>query len=373
MAVKKDSEDPNTTSTEVISRHSATETKADHGAEQVQSLHPGSLPRKTWVRVQAINARFIAERKRGTAREQAVCVAVQQCYDVLVEGSTATDRPLPESVLVSDLPQKVLELAAEMGWLSAAIFDVSRPAPPDNPAGSAKKYLVEPAYRTWLWDLLEARAEYWRARMYAEPSDGELLKPEFVVRPLPASTAEGLAFQAEASLKEGMAKEPKTFSAYRLWETMIAAGVPRNKITARRMVETAADTIRDPTVPIALINDLAAVPVAESKCEDKTDSTPGIGVTDVAIDQSAEDAVAAERVRLLQNYKASGKKKGITITDKMVALAANPNWNDRTMVAWWKRNDPKCGPPHDRMIRAVLKKDPSSIWAPNIKAGRTPL
>ena len=93
----------------------------------------------------------------------------------------------------------------------------------------------------------------------------------------------------------------------------------------------------------------------------------------MAIDQSAEDAVAAERVRLLQNYKASGKKKGITITDKMVALAANPNWNDRTMVAWWKRTDPKCGPPHDRMIRAVLKKDPSSIWAPNIKAGRTPL
>ena len=103
---------------------------------------------------------------------------------------------------MSEIPQKVLELAAEMGWLSAAIFDVSRPAPPDNPAGSAKKYLVEPAYRTWLWDLLEARAEYWRARMYAEPSDGELLKPEFVVRPLPAATPEGLVFQAEDSLTE---------------------------------------------------------------------------------------------------------------------------------------------------------------------------
>jgi hypothetical protein len=369
MAAKKDSEDPDTTSSEVISSHSETESRADQGAEEVQSPHPGSLPRKTWVRVRAINAQFIAERKRGTAREQAVCVAVQQCYDVLIEGRTATDLRLPESVLVSEIPQKVLELAAEMGWLSAAIFDVSRPAPPDNPAGSAKKYLVEPAYRTWLWDLLEARAEYWRARMYAEPSDGELLKPEFVVRPLPAATPEGLVFQAEDSLTERRVKEPKTFSAYRLWKTMFAAGVPRNEITARRMVETAADAIGDRTVTIALIDDLAAAPVGESTWEGKTDSTPGIGVT--AIDQSATDPVADERVSLLRNYKSRGRKQAISITDKMMAKATNPNWNDRTMITRWKRNDPRCSPRHDRMIRAVLEKDSSSIWEPNIKSKPT--
>ncbi len=75
----------------------------------------------------------------------------------------------------------------------------------------------------------------------------------------------------------------------------------------------------------------------------------------------AADPVTAERNAHMTEYKSSAKAKGIKVTDKMVAKAANDEWNDRTMVTWWKRNDPRCGPHHDKMIRAVLAKDPASI------------
>jgi hypothetical protein len=75
------------------------------------------------------------------------------------------------------------------------------------------------------------------------------------------------------------------------------------------------------------------------------------------------DPVAEDRKALLAAYKAKGREMGIRITDAMVAKAANPGrWNERTMVTWWKRNDLKCKPPHDRKIRAVLGRDPASNW-----------
>jgi hypothetical protein len=75
-------------------------------------------------------------------------------------------------------------------------------------------------------------------------------------------------------------------------------------------------------------------------------------------------SVAEQRAALLSAFKAKGRKLGIKITDKMVAEAAKPGkWNDRTMVTWWKRNDKRVMRPHDRLIRAVLAKDPASIWS----------
>jgi hypothetical protein len=80
------------------------------------------------------------------------------------------------------------------------------------------------------------------------------------------------------------------------------------------------------------------------------------------------DPVAQERRAALLEFKAKGKRLGIKITDPMVVQAANPKWNDRSMVQWWKRNYEKgrkgCKPPHDRMIRAVLSRDPATIWQP---------
>ena len=73
--------------------------------------------------------------------------------------------------------------------------------------------------------------------------------------------------------------------------------------------------------------------------------------------------LAAERAAILAAFKTKARNQGIKVTDEMVAKATNPGkWNDRTMVTRWKRNDPKCRPIHDRMIRAVLSRDPSSIW-----------
>jgi hypothetical protein len=75
------------------------------------------------------------------------------------------------------------------------------------------------------------------------------------------------------------------------------------------------------------------------------------------------DAVAAERTAVLAAFKTKARSQGIKVTDEMIAKAAKPEkWNTRTMVTRWKRNDPKCRPIHDRMIRAVLSRDPSSIW-----------
>jgi hypothetical protein len=76
------------------------------------------------------------------------------------------------------------------------------------------------------------------------------------------------------------------------------------------------------------------------------------------------DLVAQERCVALLEFKAKGKRLGIKITDPMVAQAANPNWHDRSMVQWWKRNYHKCKPPHDKKIRAVLSRDPVTIWQP---------
>jgi hypothetical protein len=81
------------------------------------------------------------------------------------------------------------------------------------------------------------------------------------------------------------------------------------------------------------------------------------------------DQVALERSALLRAFKEKGLRQRIRITDVLVAKAANPGkWNDRTMVTWWKRDDSRCKPPHDKKIRAVLDRDPSTIWSPKGEA-----
>ncbi len=74
----------------------------------------------------------------------------------------------------------------------------------------------------------------------------------------------------------------------------------------------------------------------------------------------------AERGAALLEFKQRGRAQGIKVTDEMVAKAAKPGrWNTRTMVTWWKRNDSRCKAAHDRLIRAVLAKDPKTLWPSN--------
>jgi hypothetical protein len=103
-------------------------------------------------------------------------------------------------------------------------------------------------------------------------------------------------------------------------------------------------------------DDSPQTPAAEGKSEEKA--------------EFAANPATTERDELLRSYKARGSEQSIRITDKMVAHAANPNWNDRSMIAWWKRNDPRCNHQHDRLIRGVLGKDPSSFWYPKPKRRR---
>jgi len=86
------------------------------------------------------------------------------------------------------------------------------------------------------------------------------------------------------------------------------------------------------------------------------------------LDDTDPDPIAAERTALMSSFRAKAKRQKIKVTDEIVAKEANPGkWHDRTMVGWWKRNDPRCRAVHDRMIRAVLSRDPASIWPPKKK------
>jgi hypothetical protein len=70
------------------------------------------------------------------------------------------------------------------------------------------------------------------------------------------------------------------------------------------------------------------------------------------------DSIAAERKRLLAEYKNECKQAGVKVTDAMIAQAASPTWSERTQVTWWKRNDPLSKPAVDHAIRRVLSKKP---------------
>lgn len=73
------------------------------------------------------------------------------------------------------------------------------------------------------------------------------------------------------------------------------------------------------------------------------------------------DPIAKGRRLLWNDFKSRALVQGIKINHRMLAKAAKSTWNDRTMVTWWLRNDPGCKPQHDKLIRAVLAKDPQSL------------
>ncbi|HTB13998.1 MAG TPA: hypothetical protein VK752_20635 [Bryobacteraceae bacterium] len=86
------------------------------------------------------------------------------------------------------------------------------------------------------------------------------------------------------------------------------------------------------------------------------------------VSRAGADPVATERDALLTRFKTKAMEHGIKVTHEMVAKAAKPGkWNTRTMVTWWKANDPRCKPTHDKRIRAVLDKDPATLWPNKVK------
>jgi len=68
---------------------------------------------------------------------------------------------------------------------------------------------------------------------------------------------------------------------------------------------------------------------------------------------------ADERRASLNSYKRLVREtNGKSVTDKMIAEAANPNWHDRTPVVRWKANDPRSTWADDQKIRRVLEEKP---------------
>jgi hypothetical protein len=93
------------------------------------------------------------------------------------------------------------------------------------------------------------------------------------------------------------------------------------------------------------------------KAEEEAPAPPVTSKPDTEV-----DPVVTERASLIAAFKAKARAQGFRATDARIAKAANPKWNDRTMVTWWKSNDVRCKLSHDRKIRAVLARDPFDVW-----------
>ena len=108
-------------------------------------------------------------------------------------------------------------------------------------------------------------------------------------------------------------------------------------------------------------------PVPTTDAPAPVETPPSTAEEQDATDSAAEtasdpDPIKAQRTALFATFKKKADSQGIRITDPKVAKAIKPGkWTDRTMIGWWKRNDPRCKPPHDKLIRAFLNKDPSEI------------
>jgi len=94
--------------------------------------------------------------------------------------------------------------------------------------------------------------------------------------------------------------------------------------------------------------------------EPSSDEAPCLhDITESDKQNAKRDPIAQERKDLLLEYKRQCKDQGIYLTDKMIAKAADLNWNDRTPVDRWKRNDRSpVGGADDNRIRNVLRDKP---------------
>jgi hypothetical protein len=122
-----------------------------------------------------------------------------------------------------------------------------------------------------------------------------------------------------------------------------------------------ADILKPDADPLARVEKAGEIPLNSAALADSSgggqaaETQPDI--SPVKIDSKAE-----ERRALCEAFKRRAKEQRIKATDEKIAKAACRKWNDRTMVTWWKRNDARCTSSHDRLIRAVLSKDPALVW-----------
>jgi hypothetical protein len=102
-------------------------------------------------------------------------------------------------------------------------------------------------------------------------------------------------------------------------------------------------------------------PSAEAPAEPDSDTETADPETALIRAEAARalnpDASNGRRL-LIEEYKAKVKRAGHkSPSDKDIAKAACKSWNDRTNVTRWKRNDPRCTPTIDALIRAALNKN----------------
>jgi hypothetical protein len=83
------------------------------------------------------------------------------------------------------------------------------------------------------------------------------------------------------------------------------------------------------------------------------DSGPKLQKT-TSTSQKSRAALKAERVALVNEYKAAGARIGVKITEKEIAIAAG--WSERSPVSKWKSGNPRSTAGDDSRIRRALKE-----------------
>ena len=106
-----------------------------------------------------------------------------------------------------------------------------------------------------------------------------------------------------------------------------------------RSIEDATERLRNKTS-----YPLAEPPAADAANKDRQEP--------VDMDPVARDRKALLRAYQIECVRAGRRKPSQTDIGKACG------WSDRTTIAWWLSNNPRCTKAHDSKIRDILKKKP---------------
>jgi hypothetical protein len=188
----------------------ASEPPATRVAEPASVAAKDSHSGPAYHRAKLIDAQLTARLNNGESRDQAVCEAIQQCFDVLVELHLQGGGTLNDQLLLRVFPDQVFELGVDLNWLPDAM-------------GADRNFWP---YQEWFSKLLAARVKYFGALLLVRSSSYTPEKPDFVVIPIPETDPLMREVKAHDALMEMNAQQPKDIPEDAIRRGVEARGVP---------------------------------------------------------------------------------------------------------------------------------------------------
>lgn len=188
-------------------------------------------------RAKLIDAQLTARLNNGESRDQAVCEAIQQCFDVLVELHLEGGGTLNDQLLLRVFPDQVFELGVDLNWLPAAM-------------GADRNFWP---YQEWFSKLLAARVKYFGALLLGRPSSYTPEKPGFVVIPIPDTDPLMRVVESHDALKELNAQQPKDIPEEVMRMGVEARGVPPGSTFDAAFLFAGADLAAKYGQPVSVV------------------------------------------------------------------------------------------------------------------------